>query len=42
MGQNVESTEYTELQLLLSVVHSIMRVKLAQAGDGWGVQAHPL
>jgi hypothetical protein len=32
-------TEYTELQRLLSGVHSIMRVKLAQAGEG---EAHPL
>ncbi len=32
----------TEQQKLLSGVHSIMRVKLAQAGEGGGVHAHPL
>jgi hypothetical protein len=36
------TTEYTELQRLLSGVHSIVRVKLAQAGEGGGVHAHPL
>jgi len=36
------STEYTELQPLLSGIHSVMRVKLALAGGGWGVHAHPL
>jgi hypothetical protein len=30
------STEYTEKQRLLSGIHSIMRVKLAQAGEGGG------
>jgi hypothetical protein len=29
-------TEYTELQLLLSGVHSVMRVKLALASEGGG------
>ncbi len=38
----VFNTEYTELQRLLSGVHSIMRVKLAQAGKGGGVHTHPL
>jgi hypothetical protein len=27
---------------MLSGLHSIMRVKLAQAGEGGGVHAHPL
>jgi hypothetical protein len=30
------STEYTELQPMLSGVHSVMRVKLALAGKGGG------
>jgi hypothetical protein len=34
-------TEYTELQRLLSGVHSIMRVKLAQAGEGGGCTPTP-
>jgi hypothetical protein len=39
----VYATEYTELQPLLSGVHSVMRVKFALAGEGgWGVHAHPL
>ncbi len=39
----VQTTEYTELQPLLSRVHSVMRVKLALAGEGGGrVHAHPL
>ncbi len=37
----VDSAEYTELQPLLSSVHSVMRVKLVLAGGG-GVHAHPL
>jgi hypothetical protein len=32
----VYSTEYTELQPLLSGVHSVMRVKLVLAGEGGG------
>jgi hypothetical protein len=32
-------TEYTELQPLLSGVHSVMRVKLALAGEGGGCTA---
>jgi hypothetical protein len=30
------TTEYTELQPLLSGVHSVMRVKFALAGEGGG------
>ncbi len=37
----VWTTEYTELQRLLSGVHSIMRVKLAQAGKGGGCTPTP-
>ncbi len=33
---NVQTTEYTEQQRLLSGLNSIMRVKLAQAGEGGG------
>ena len=33
------TTEYTELQPLLSGVHSVMRVKLALAGEGGGCTA---
>ncbi len=33
-----ETKEYTELQRLLSGVHSIMRLKLAQAGKGGGAR----
>jgi hypothetical protein len=42
---SVYHTEYTELQPLLSGVHSVMRVKFAVSGEGgvgWGVHAHPL
>jgi hypothetical protein len=35
------TTEYTELQLLLSGVHSVMRVKLALAGEGGGCTPTP-
>jgi hypothetical protein len=35
-------TEYTELQPLLSGVHSVMRVKLALAGEGGGAGPPPL
>jgi hypothetical protein len=35
-GGRGDSTEYTELQPLLSGVHSVMRVKLALAGEGGG------
>ncbi len=35
------TTEYTEQQRLLSGIHSIMRVKLAQAGEGGGAGAGP-
>ncbi len=34
----VPTTEYTEWQRLLSGVHFIMRVKLAQAGEGGGAR----
>ncbi len=40
--QKVTSTEYTELQPLLSGVHSVMRVKISPGWWGWGVHAHPL
>ncbi len=33
--------EYTELQPLLSGVHSVMRVKLALAGEGGGARPPP-
>ena len=36
------TTEYTELQRLLSGVHSVMRIKFALAGEGGGVHAHSL
>jgi hypothetical protein len=36
------ATEYTELQPLLSGVHSVMRVKLALAGEGGGARPPPL
>ncbi len=36
MLSKVTSTEYTELQPLLSGVHSVMRVKFALAGEGGG------
>ncbi len=35
-------TEYTEVQLLLSGVHSIMRVKSVLAGEGGGARPPPL
>jgi hypothetical protein len=35
------TTEYTELQLLLSGVHSVMRVKLVLAGEGGGCTPTP-
>jgi hypothetical protein len=39
----LSTTEYTELKPLLFGVHSVMRVKLALAGEGGGAQhAHPL
>ncbi len=34
----MQHTEYTELQQSLSGVHSIMRVKLARAGEGGGAR----
>jgi hypothetical protein len=37
-----ESTEYTELQPLLSGVHSVMRVKLVLACEGGGSRPPPL
>jgi hypothetical protein len=37
----VGTTEYTEWQRPFSGVHSIIMEKLAQAGEGWGVHAHP-
>jgi hypothetical protein len=36
------TTEYTELQPLLSGVHSVMRVKLVLAGEGGGARPPPL
>ncbi len=33
--------QFTELQRLLSGVHSVMRVKLTQAGEGWGARPPP-
>ncbi len=36
------ATEYTELQPLLSGVHSVMRVKLVLAGEGGGARPPPL
>jgi hypothetical protein len=43
LGQKFEvlATEYTELQPLLSDVHSVMRVKLALAGEGGGCTPTP-
>jgi hypothetical protein len=38
---NLKTTEYTELQPLLSGVHSVMRVKLALAGKGGGCTPTP-
>ncbi len=35
-------TEYTELQPLLSGVHSVMRVKSVLAGEGGGARPPPL
>ena len=37
----VYATEYTELQPLLSGVHSVMRVKFALAGEGGGCTPTP-
>jgi hypothetical protein len=37
----VQTTEYTELQPLLSGVNSVMRVKLALAGEGGGCTPTP-
>ncbi len=37
----VSPTEYTELQPLLSGVHSVMRVKLVLAGEGGGCMPTP-
>ena len=37
----VAHTEYTELQPLLSGVHSVMRVKLALAAEGGGCTPTP-
>jgi hypothetical protein len=37
----VNVTEYTELQPLLSGVHSVMRVKLVLAGEGGGCTPTP-
>ena len=39
--KEVVSTEYTELQPLLSGVHSVMRVKLVLAGEGGGCTPTP-
>jgi hypothetical protein len=36
-----KTTEYTELQLLVSGVHSVMRVKSVLAGEGGGCTARP-
>ena len=37
----VRNTEYTELQPLLSGVHSVLRVKLVLAGEGGGCTPTP-
>jgi hypothetical protein len=38
---SAKTTEYTELQPLLSGVHSVMRVKLVLAGEGGGCTPTP-
>ncbi len=38
---NMSTTEYTELRLLLSGVHSVMRVKSVLAGEGGGCTPTP-
>ncbi len=40
-NHKVQSTEYTELQPLLSGVHSVMRLKFALAGEGGGARPLP-
>ncbi len=40
-ASSVLHTEHTELQRLLSGIHSIMRVKLAQADKGGGCTSTP-
>ncbi len=40
-SKNDQTTEYTELQLLLSGVHSVMRVKSVLAGEGGGCTPIP-
>ncbi len=42
LGVYAKLTDYTELQPLLSGVHSVMRVKLALAGAGGGARPPPL
>ncbi len=41
LWQRGETTEYTEQQPLLSGIHSVMRVKLALAGEGRGCTPTP-
>jgi hypothetical protein len=41
MSSAVQNTEYTELQPLLSGVHSVMRVKSVLAGEGGGCTPTP-
>jgi hypothetical protein len=41
-NHSVQCTEYTELQPLLSGVHSVMRVKSVLAGEGGGSRPPPL
>jgi hypothetical protein len=42
VGWSIEkTTEYTELQPLLTGVHSVMRVKLVLAGEGGGARPPP-
>jgi hypothetical protein len=40
-AERADTTEYTELQPLLSGVHSVMRVKFALAGEGGGCAQTP-
>jgi hypothetical protein len=40
-AEREDTTEYTELQPLLSGVHSVMRVKLALASEGGGCTPTP-
>ncbi len=40
-SSTIQTTEYTELQPLLSGVHSVMRVKLVLVGEGGGCTPTP-